>query len=120
MPKGQFNEIYQDYVASCALRVAGDMFSILPIEEIYVTCLTDMLNPQTGHMEETPILSVQFVRDTFGRLNLDQLDPSEAMRNFHHEMKFTKGKGFAPVPALDPAEPNSSAPAGRSRPRAPR
>lgn len=100
MPAGQFNELYQDYVASVALRVAGDLFHILPLPEIYVTCSVRMLNPQTGHQELTPILSVQFVRNTFMRLNLSQIDPSDSMGNFRHEMKFSRTKGFSSIKPL--------------------
>jgi hypothetical protein len=102
MPAGQFNELYQDYVASVALKVGGELFHVLPLSEVYVTCLATMLNPQTGHKQQTPILSVQFVRDTFFKLNLNQLDPSDAMRNFHHAMSFKKAQGFAAIEPLKP------------------
>lgn len=102
MPVGQFNELYQDYVASVALKTAGDLFHILPLGEVYVTCIANMLNPQTGYQEWTPILSVQFVRDGFMRLNLFGIDPSDAMRNFRHAMKFSKTKGFSAVELLEP------------------
>lgn len=104
MPVGQFNELYQDYVGSVALKVAGDFFQILPLDEIYVTCLTTMLNPQTGHQEMTPILSVQFVRSTFAGLNLAKLDPSDSMTNFNHVMSFKKTKGFARIEPLKPID----------------
>ena len=100
MPIGQFNELYQDYVASVALKVAGDLFRILPHTEIFVTCETEMLDTVNGHKKSTPILSVQFVQETFMRLNLENIDPSDSMANFNHRMKFTKTKGFGPVEAL--------------------
>ncbi|MDA7964455.1 hypothetical protein [Ruegeria sp.] len=100
MPVGQFNELYQDYVASVALKIAGDLFQILPLNEVYVTCESVMLNSATGHKEPTPVLSVQFVRETMMQLNLSNLDPSDAMSNFNHVMKFTKTKGFASVKPL--------------------
>ncbi len=100
MPQSQFNELYQDYVASVALKVAGDLFRIVPLNQIFVTCLSRMLNPQTGHQEKTPILSVQFVRESYLHLNLDNVDPSDSMRNFNHEMKFSRTKGFAPIEPL--------------------
>lgn len=108
MPIGQFNELYQDYVASAALKTAGDLFHILPLSEVYVTCTANMLNPQTGHQEWTPILSVQFVRDTFMRLNLTGIDPSDAMRNFRHAMRFSKTKGFSAVDPLEATAMRSS------------
>lgn len=100
MPVGQFNELYQDYVCSVALKVAGDLFHILPLDEVYVSCKATILNPKTGHQELTPILSVQFVRDTFTRLNLNNLDPSDSMANFNHVMSFKKTKGFDAIEPL--------------------
>jgi hypothetical protein len=110
MPVGQFNELYQDYVASVALKVAGDLFHILPLQEIYVTCESDMLNAATGHKEFTPILSVQFIRSTLMGLNLANVDPSDSLSNFNHIMKFSKTKGFSTVVPLvkDSDEPSAN------------
>lgn len=106
MPVGQFNELYQDYVCSVALKVAGDLFRILPQREVYVTCEAELLDTATGHQKPTPILSVQFVQDTFMRLNLRQIDPSDSMQNFNHVMRFTKTKGFSPVEPLIETKPS--------------
>ena len=83
-----------------ALKVAGDSFQMLPLDEVYVTCENEMLNSSTGHKEPTPILSVQFVRKTFEQLNLKAIDPSDSMANFNHAMKFSKTKGFLEVTPL--------------------
>lgn len=104
MPIGQFNELYQDYVASVALKVASDIFQIIPLEEVFVSCLSNMLNTQTGHMEDMPILSVKFIRNTFMNLNLDQIDPSDSLRNFNHKMNFQKSKGFTQIIPLLPTK----------------
>lgn len=99
-PVGEFNELYQDYVCSVALKVGGDLFRILPLSEVYVTCQANMVNPRNGHMEEAPILSVHFVRSTYESLSLATVDPSEAMRNFRHAMAFKKAQGFSRVEPL--------------------
>lgn len=104
MPIGEFNELYQDYVASATFRIAGDMFNILPIEELYVTCMTEMLDTSTGLQAQTPIVSVQFVRSTFSKLNLNMIDPSDALINFNHSMQFKRTKGFLGVDPLCPFE----------------
>ena len=101
MPIGRFNELYQDYVCSCVLRVGRELMAVLTDEIVIVTALDDMLNSATGHMEERPILSVAFSRSTVDGLSLDTLDPSDSMRNFVHTMSFKKGFGFSPVSALD-------------------
>jgi hypothetical protein len=103
MPAGELYELYQDYVGSVALKVAGDLFHILPLDEVYVTCEAEMVNPQTGHKESTPILSVHFVRSTFTRLNLVSLDPSDAMANFRYRMAFKRTQGFSRIEPLSRA-----------------
>ncbi|WP_145960946.1 hypothetical protein [Sphingosinithalassobacter portus] len=104
MPAGDFNEHYQDYVSSVALRIAGDLYAILPINEIYVTCSPEILDTKTGYKRFTPIISVKFVRETFNKLNLSRIDPSDALRNFVHRMDFKRTRGFAEVDPLMPLE----------------
>lgn len=102
MPKGRFNEIYQDYVCSCVLRVANELFSATPDSLVLVTAVDELLNSQTGHLEEAPILSVAVSRRTMESLNLDAIDPSDSMVNFKHNMSFKKTKGFDRVERIDP------------------
>ncbi len=97
MPKGEFYELYQDYVCSCVLRVVVEIFAILPLERVLINATDALLNPRTGHVEELPLLSVIVSRYTLENLNLDRVDPSDAMGNFIHNMKFRKTAGFAPV-----------------------
>ena len=102
MPAGRFNELHQDYVCSCALRVGRELLAILPDDLVVVTAMDTLLNSSTGHMEDQPILSVAFSRATVENLNLEAIDPSDAMKNFVHNMSFKKSSGFAAVSALDP------------------
>lgn len=101
MPTGRFNELHQDYVCSCALRAAREMLAILPDDIVIVTAVDNVLNGSTGHLEELPILSVAFSRSTVAALNLEAVDPSDAMKNFVHNMSFKKNTGFLPVAAVD-------------------
>ena len=104
MPIGRFYEIYQDYVCGAALRVAGEVFALLPVEAVLITSVDDLLNTQTGHLEEQAILSVAIPRSTFEGLNLQLIDPSDAMNNFLHRMNFKKMKGFCPVEPIEKSE----------------
>jgi len=105
MPKGRFNELHQDYVCSCVLRVANEVFAILPDETVIVTATDEILNSATGHKEELPIVSACVSNKTFSSLNLSRIDPSDSFGNFLHNMDFKKTVGFKPVTrvALDPA-----------------
>jgi hypothetical protein len=102
MPKGQYNELYQDHVCSVALRVANETFSILPDEFLIVNVVDKLLNTKTGHKEELAILSVGISRETLGSINLKRIDPSDCMENFVHNMSFKKLKGFTAVDQLEP------------------
>lgn len=102
MPKGRFNEIYQDYVCSCVLRIGNELFSTIPDRVVVVTAVDELLNSQTGHLEESPILSVAMSRSTIKSLNLEAIDPSDSMLNFKHNMLFKKTKGFCRVDRIDP------------------
>lgn len=102
MPKGKFNEIYQDYVCSCVLRVGNELFSTIPDNLVLVTAVDELLNSQTGHLEAAPILSVAVSRSTIESLKLEAIDPSDSMVNFNHNMSFKKTKGFARVERIDP------------------
>lgn len=104
LPKGRYNELYQDHVCSAVLRVARDIFAILPIEATVVTAKDTLLNTGTGHLEEQAILSVAIPRKTLEQLNLQCIDPSDSMDNFVHRMDFKKTKGFQSVEPLDPGE----------------
>ena len=94
MPKGEFNTLYQDYVCSCILRVAAELYALLPIERVLINAKDNLLNPKTGHIEEQTIVSVMVMRKTFEALNLNNIDPSDAMKNFLHNMRFKKTSGF--------------------------
>jgi len=96
-PKAEFYRLYQDHICSCALRVARELFALLPIETAIVSVADEVLNPATGQPERRVILSVIVSRATFDRLDLDRIDPSESMKNFVHRMDFDPTRGFAPV-----------------------
>ena len=97
MPKSRFYELYQDYVCGTALRIARELYALLPLEMSIITEISPLLNSKTGHMEDQPILSVAIPRSTLENLNFDYLDPSDSLQNFVHNMNFRKTLGFAPV-----------------------
>ena len=97
IPPSRFNEIYQDYVCSCILRIAKESFLLLPINSIFVNAKGSVLNSATGNHEEKAIVSVQIEREILEKLNFNLLDPSDSMINFNHNMSFKKASGFKPV-----------------------
>lgn len=97
MGKTKFFALYQDYVCSCVIRIARDLFAILPINQVIVHAMNDDINLATGYIEQQTILSVRFNRAVLNTLNFERIDCSEAIENFEHRMKFLKTSGFKPV-----------------------
>jgi hypothetical protein len=107
MPKGRFHEIYQNYLCGCVLRVAREIFALLPVDSLLVTAAADSLDSRTGQTVELPVLSVFMPRAVLTRLDFDRLDPSDAMENFQHRGDFKasrKSEAFQPVIPLTPED----------------
>jgi hypothetical protein len=113
MPKARFHEVYQDYVCACVLRVAREVFALLPTGTLLVTASADEVDPRTGQTTEQPVLSVAIPRAGMGRLDFDRLDPSDAMENFVHRGDFKASRttgAFEPITPLSATDLSSPAP----------
>lgn len=97
LAKGKRLDIMQDYVCSCILRIAGDLFAILPIGGVLIHAMDTFIDTSVGNTEEKDIVSVLIDRATYNTLNLEMIDPSDSMQNFKCNMNFLKTKGFKPV-----------------------
>jgi hypothetical protein len=104
MAAGKYWALYQDHVASCAIRIAREAYAITPIERVIVNVNVARPDPSTGHLVRPAILAVHFIRGTLTRLNLAAIDPSDALKNFPHRMKFKKTTGFDPIEEMTPDE----------------
>lgn len=107
MPKGRFHELYQDHVCGCALRVAREIFAVLPVDTVLLTTSVDALDGRTGNQAGLPVLSVAFDRATVERLDFEHLDPSDSMENFVHrgDAKASRKSGeFLPIVPLGPED----------------
>lgn len=101
IPKSRFNEIYQDYVCSCVLRIAKEIFQLIPkVDNVLIDAKGLILNTATGNYEEKTIVSVDIERKILEQLNFELLDPSDSISNFNNNMNFKKTKGFEPVESL--------------------
>lgn len=94
MSKTTYYEILQDYVCSASIRIARDVFAILPIENFLLIAKDAKLNTATGNMEEENILMIDFKRSDLENINFDKIDPSDMIESLDHFMKFKKTSGF--------------------------
>lgn len=100
MPITRYYSLKQDYVCSTIFRVARDLFSILPITEVLVHATDYIMNEAVGRMEAVTIVSARINKKLLESLNLEAIDPSEAISLFEHRMNFLKTKGFRAVEKL--------------------
>lgn len=97
MPVQRFWELYQDHVCSAMFRIGRELFALLPIEVALVHGHGWVLETATGNYVEQALVSVAFTRTEFTALNLDRIDPSDALERFPHAMEFSKKVGLEPV-----------------------
>ena len=107
MPKARFHEHYQDHVSGSMLRVAREVFAMLPVNTLLITASADILDTRTGQTSEQPVLSAVMPRAVIADLDFEKLDPSDAMENFLHHGNFKasrKAGAFQPITPLTPAD----------------
>lgn len=90
LPKGELKTIADDYIASASLRIALDLFALLPLEIITVIAKDKLVSPVTGHEVQEIYLDVQIDRKTLEKLNLETIDPSSALQNFKVDKSLLK------------------------------
>lgn len=101
MPKTRFNELYQQHVCSCVLRVGREVFAHLPYKYSRVNAITKIVNRQTGNIEEKIILSVIFASNTMLKINFGGTQPLDNIQNFANNMIFHKINGFNVVSRME-------------------
>lgn len=87
----EYNDLFQDYVCSCAIRVARDIFALLPVSHVIVNALS----------EGSTVLSVDFERRIFTKLKFQGSDSSDLVEGFKCNMSFDCQNGFQPVRQLE-------------------
>ena len=90
MSSFEYNDLLQDFVCSLSIRVARDMFALLPVQNVIVHAVLD----------GNTVLSVKFDRDNLAKVKYGMIDPSDTVSKFTHSMSFDRMRGFLPVSRL--------------------
>ncbi len=97
-------EIYQDYVCGCALRLARELFAFLPLSRAIVNVQAPVSEAGAGPARLLTVLSLGVSRERLKALRFEAIDPSATMKLFPHRMRFEWGQGFSAVTPLAPHE----------------
>jgi hypothetical protein len=82
------------------LRVAREIFALLPADTLLITATVEAVDTRTGQNVEQPVLSAVVAREALAPLEFDRLDPSDAIGGFMHrgDFKATRRSGaFLPI-----------------------
>jgi hypothetical protein len=89
------NKIHLENVCSASLRVAAEVFGLLPVDTVTVHVRSDLLDKSTGRENEKSIAKIHFVRETMDAMDLERVDPVLAVKRFVHEFNFHRKTGFS-------------------------
>lgn len=91
LPQRVYNDLLQDYVCGCAIRVARDMLALLPLRHVIINTSDS----------SRPILSVDFDRKSFEQIDFSTGDASDIVESFPHRMNFDSDTGFDQIRYLE-------------------
>ncbi|MBQ9282471.1 MAG: hypothetical protein IJ207_09775 [Treponema sp.] len=81
------NKDYATSVIGMAFFFAGVLFNISPkIENIQISGYTQRLSKKSGNTEDQYVYSINFSRTSFANMNIQNIDPLEAITNFEHSI----------------------------------
>lgn len=97
----ELRDQYARCVAGLLFFFSGEGFNASPvIATVTASGYTQRVNTRTGHEEDQHVISVRFEREAFSALNMDRLDPVEAVRGFPHRMDRKRSGELAAVEPL--------------------
>ena len=91
LPLEQYNDLLQDYVCGSAIRIARDIFALLPLRSVLINAIDN----------GNDILSVKLKKRSFETLNFTQIDASDTVEQFEHRINFNFNDGFKPIIPLE-------------------
>lgn len=97
MSKSEYYDLLLDYCSSVVIRVARDTIALLPVNEVLINAVDTVTNSATGFDEEITIMSARITRQQLESVNMDRIDPSDALKAFGCKVSFKKTSGFEAV-----------------------
>jgi len=105
MPRTQFHELYQDYLCGCVLRIAREVFAMLPVKMLLITAQAEMTDLLTGQNSEAPVLSVAMPREIIAAMDIESVSAADAMDRFVHRGDFRASRKAGAFRAISPLTP---------------
>lgn len=87
----EYNNLLQDFICGVCIRVARDMFALLPVTHTIVHAV----------LSSNTVISVDFDRVNLSKVKFGYIDPSDTLSLFKHHMNYNEGFVFSPVTNLE-------------------
>ena len=89
--RGEYNDLLHDYICSTVIRIARDIFALLPVQEAAVH----------AQLKDETVISALFDRPTLEKIRFGFIDPSDTLARFRVHMDYSAEAGFAPVERIE-------------------
>lgn len=99
LPVGKRQELHRDAICSAAIRVAMEFLATLPIGEVEVLMLTDILDRSTGHIVAAPVLHLRATSQALATLNLPRTQAAAVVERLGAHLEWSKRDGFRAINA---------------------
>lgn len=96
---GKRLEMHRDTICSAALRVAIEFLATLPLAEVEVLMLTDLLDAATGHIDSAPVLHVRVSEQALRTVNLGRTDACALVERLGGHISWSRRDGFRAINA---------------------
>ncbi|UZD91621.1 hypothetical protein [Cognatishimia activa] len=100
MPREKSMKLYQAYASSAVLKVASDIFRLVPVGNVVVTAIAPCRVVDSEYDEEWPVISGNLKRDQVMSLDMPNAEPIAALRAFQHVERFHPTQGFGRIVPL--------------------
>ncbi len=100
MPKERHMAIYRAYAGSVALKIASDLFKLVPRDKIAVSCVSRCILPGMDQTDDWPVLSVVFGKNKFDLLDMTRTDPVAGLSLFERRERWHPINGFSGIAPL--------------------
>ncbi len=97
MASGKRLELHRDALCSAAIRVAIEILAALPLDEIEVVLLTDILDRGSGHIAGEPVLYLRVTAQALQAVNLTRAEALALVERLGGHMAWNKRDGFRAI-----------------------
>lgn len=90
----EYNNLVKDYISGCAVRIARELFALIPIKEVIVHIVDHKFNTDSRINEKLTVFSADIKRELIENLDIDKLTPFDILENSKYSINFNEYDGL--------------------------